>query len=595
MLRIFQTRSVEAAKSYYARGLREGDYYSQEGQGIWHGKAAEALGLSGVVNHGQFDAMCDNRRPDNGEKLNPREDIDRKVGYDMTFCAPKSVSIMYEILGDKRILDVFQKSVRETMASIEEDAHVRVRKNGEVSVRRTSNLVWAEFIHHTARPLMGLSDPSLHCHSYCFNTSFDQEEGRFKAGEFFYIKKDAPYYEAVFHSRLAMGLRQLGYGIEGKRFSFEIMGIGEDNIRLFSRRAQEIEDMAALLGISGNNRAKDSLATKTRSLKETALSGDEMRQEWRQRIDCEALRYHDHYGKCSGVAAAKAVELAIDTGLERQSVIQHRRLLAQALKYSLGSSSVEEVHREMDARCDLISHKREHIIYTTTVEVLEEEREILNFLKHTRNQGCAVSQEFVADEAGLDSDQREAIQSILTSTDRVIIIEGKAGTGKTSMMKAAVSALEAGGLRVFTFAPTSQASHDVLRGEGFLNAETIQQLLLNEKLQQSISGGVLWVDEAGLLSIREMNQLFKIAEEQGARVVLSGDRFQHHSVQRGDAFRLVAESGLVEVKQTRTIYRQRKDLYRQAVEEISKGNVEQGFSIFEQLGVIHEKIGRAHV
>lgn len=388
-----------------------------------------------------------------------------------------------------------------------------------------------------------------------------------------------------------MGLRRLGYGIEGKRLGFEIMGVGENNIRQFSRRTQEIEAMADLLGIGGNDKAKDKLAGVTRVSKKDSLSGDEMRQEWRKRIDRKALRYHDHYGKCSGVAAAKAVEMAIDTGLERQSVIQHRRLLAQALKFSLGSSNVEEIHSEMDARYDLISHKREHIIYTTTVEVLEEEREILSFLKCTRNQGFAVAQEFVVDEAGLDGDQREAIQAILASTDRVIIIEGKAGTGKTSMMKAAVSALEAGGLQVFTFAPTSQASHDVLRGEGFLNAETIQQLLLNEKLQQSISGGVLWVDEAGFLSVREMNQLFKIAEEQGARVVLSGDRFQHHSVQRGDAFRLVAESGLVEVKQTRTIYRQRKDLYRQAVEEISKGNVEQGFAMFDQLGVIHESIG----
>ncbi len=591
MLRIFQTKSVEAAKSYYARGLREGDYYSQEGQGIWSGKAAEFLGLSGEVTREQFDALCDNRRPEDGNKLNPREDVDRKVGYDMTFSAPKSVSIMYEILGDERILEVFQKSVRETMASIEEDAHVRVRRGGEISQRRTGNLVWAEFTHHTSRPVEGLSDPSLHSHCYCFNTSFDAEENRFKAGEFFFIKHDATYYEAIFHSKLAMGLRQLGYGIEGKRLGFEIMGVGEKNIRQFSRRTQEIEEMADLLGISGNDKAKDKLASVTRVSKKDALSGEAMRQEWRARIDRKALRYGEHFGKCSGVTATKAVELAIDTGLERQSVIQHRRLLAQALKFSLGSCSVEEIHREMEGRSDLISHERKQIVYTTTKEVLQEEREILGFLERTRNQGCAVLTDIDVDDAGLDGDQRGAIQAILDSKDRVIVVEGKAGTGKTSMMKAAVSAMEAGGLQVFTFAPTSQASHDVLRDEGFLNAETVQQLLLNERLQQSVSGGVLWVDEAGLLSVREMNRLLTIAEEQGARVVLSGDRFQHHSVQRGDAFRLVAESGLVEVKQTRTIYRQRKDFYRQAVEEISKGQVEQGFKMLDQLGFIHESIG----
>ena len=106
----------------------------------------------------------------------------------------------------------------------------------------------------------------------------------------------------------------------------------------------------------------------------------------------------------------------------------------------------------------------------------------------------------------------------------------------------------------------------MLRGEGFLNAETIQQLLVNEKLHQSTTGAVLWVDEAGLLSVCEMNHLFLIFEEQGARLGLSGDRYKHHSFQRGDALRIVADSGLVEVTQARTIYRQLKELYRETVQ-----------------------------
>jgi conjugative relaxase-like TrwC/TraI family protein len=593
MLRIFQTQSVDAAKSYYANGLREGDYYSEEGKGLWSGKTAAMLGLSGEVEREQFEALCENRHPSKGAKLKPREDSDRKVGYDITFSAPKSVSILHEILDDERILTVFQNAVRETMGSIEEDANTRVRRCGVVSQRRTGNLVWAEFTHHTSRPVDGLSDPSMHCHCYCFNATFDAEEKRFKAGEFFHIKHDAPYYEAMFHSKLAMGLRRLGYGIEGKRLGFEIMGIGEENIRRFSRRAQEIEEMAELLGISGNDKAKDKLASMTRTTKRNGLSGEAMRKEWRARIDRNTLRYRDHFGKCSGVPAGKAVELAIDTGLERQSVIQHRRLLAQAFKFSLGSCSVEEIHREMDARCDLISHKRDQIIYTTTAEVLEEEREIVGFLKHSQNQGKAIVVSNPFDTIGLDADQRCAVQAILDSMDRVIVVEGKAGTGKTSMMKSAVSAMESAGRKVFTFAPTSQASHEVLRGEGFLNAETIQQLLMNQKLQQSTRGGVLWVDEAGLLSVREMNKLFKIAGEQDAKVILSGDRFQHHSVQRGDALRLVADSCLVVVKQTRTIYRQRKEFYRNAVQAISKGDVDHGFIMLDRLGVIHESVGFA--
>jgi conjugative relaxase-like TrwC/TraI family protein len=588
MLRIFQTRSVEAARSYYASGLLDGDYYSQEGRGIWNGRAAAMFGLSGEVEQNAFNALCENRHPFTAGKINPREDADRKVGYDMTFSAPKSVSILYEVLGDERILATFHASVRETMNLIEQDAHVRVRRGGMVSRRRTGNLIWAEFTHHTSRPVDGLSDPSLHCHCYCFNTSFDGEENRFKSGEFFHIKRDAPYYEAIFHSKLAVGLRQLGYGIEGKRFGFEVMGIGNGNIRRFSRRADEIEKMAELLGISGNDKAKDKLAAVTRTSKANALEGDDMREEWRERIDRKELTYPEHFGKCSGIGATAAVQLAIEGGLERQSVIQHRRLLTHALKFSLGSCSVEEIHAGIASRMDLISHEKDETLYTTTEAVLREEREILRSLKNTRHQESPVAATGQCDLAGLDADQRGAIRAIMNCTDRVIVVEGKAGTGKTSMMKAAVSAMGEAGKLVFTFAPTSQASHEVLREEGFLNAETIQRLLVDEKLQQSVTGAVLWVDEAGLLSVREMNHLFQIAEEQDARVVLSGDRFQHHSVQRGDALRLVAESGLVEVKQTRTIYRQRKELYREAVQAISQGRIDHGFGLLDQLGSIRE-------
>ena len=82
--------SVAAAKSYYTKGLGQDDYYAgQELPGVWHGKVAERLGLSGEVEKEDFHALCDNIRPDTGEKLNPRSNKERRVGYDMVFSAPK--------------------------------------------------------------------------------------------------------------------------------------------------------------------------------------------------------------------------------------------------------------------------------------------------------------------------------------------------------------------------------------------------------------------------------------------------------------------------------------------------------------------------
>ena len=105
--------------------------------------------------------------------------------------------------------------------------------------------------------------------------------------------------------------------------------------------------------------------------------------------------------------------------------------------------------------------------------------------------------------------------------------------GKTSMMQEAVEAIEANGTQVFTFAPSARASRGVLRDKGFETADTVARLLQDEKLQQQLKGQVIWIDEAGLAGTRTMSAVFELAEKFDARVVLSGDRRQHGSVERG--------------------------------------------------------------
>lgn len=595
MLRIHQSSSVAAAKSYYASGLESEGYYSKEGDaGRWFGKAAERLGLSGEVAKKDFDRLCENIRPDTGARLNPRKDKDRKVGYDFTFSAPKSVSILFEVLGDRRILQVFEDSIRETMELIERDVEVRVRKKGVVATRKTGELVYARFVHHTTRPVIlpGQSsstvDPALHCHCYVMNSSFDREEGIFKAAELFPIKRDAPYFEAIFHSKLAWGLSRLGYGIQPKAMGFEVAGVGAGNIKCFSQRTAEIEQLAAQLGIAMDAKAKSELGARTRKRKELRATKAEILRDWRRRIDRRELNYHRALPGNPQMTAELAVNLAISSAFERKSVVSYRRLVAEALRASLGAADLEKIASDCESRAELISREVNGMRLATTKEILVEEDAIIEFLKSSRGTMLPIHPWHRADH-NLDDDQRGAVEALLRSNDRVFVIEGKAGTGKTSLMKSAVGAMEDSGVCVFTFAPTSQASHCVLKAEGFQNSETIQQLLINSRLQESIQpGSVLWVDEAGLLSTREMRSLFRVAEDRNARIVLSGDRFQHHSVERGDALRLVVESDLVEAKQTRSIYRQRNDLHRQAVGMLSIGDVESAFAILDDMGVIHQ-------
>src|SRR5271155_5035692 len=193
MLRITQQDSGAAAKKYFATA----DYYSegQELVGTWGGKGASRLGLEGTVDKLSFERMCDNLHPQTGEPLTVRTRSERRVGYDFTFSVPKSVSLLYAMSGDQGIMDAFRGAVDETMREIESEIKTRVRKKGQDTDRTTGNMVWAEFIHTTSRPVDGVPDPQLHGHLFVFNATHCDEERRWKAGQFRELKRDAPYFQ----------------------------------------------------------------------------------------------------------------------------------------------------------------------------------------------------------------------------------------------------------------------------------------------------------------------------------------------------------------------------------------------------------------
>src|SRR6202163_2093977 len=176
MLRITQQNSAKDAKGYYAAA----DYYSegQELVGCWGGKGASRLGLEGMVDKFSFERLCDNLDPSTGKPLTVRTRTERTVGYDFTFSVPKSVSLLYAMSGDQDILDAFRAAVDETMREIEPEMKTRVRMGRQDTDRVTGNMVWAEFVHTTSRPVDGVPDPQLHAHVFVFNTTWDQEEGR---------------------------------------------------------------------------------------------------------------------------------------------------------------------------------------------------------------------------------------------------------------------------------------------------------------------------------------------------------------------------------------------------------------------------------
>lgn len=605
MLFITPTSDARGAKDYFTRALSQPDYYVRDAQelaGQWHGLGAELLGLSGEVRQEDFFALCDNQNPVTGEQLTPRSKEGRRVLYDFTFDTPKAVSLAYEVGGDERILDVFRASVQETMVEMEADMQARVRTGGRDGDRRTANMVWGEFVHKTARPVDGVPDPQLHCHAVVFNATYDSVEERWKAAQFGNLVRDKIYYQAAFHARLAERLSDLGYGIERDGNSFTLAGIDRATINKFSRRTSLIEDEAERLGIHDAKR-KGELGRRTREAKAEGESMGELREQWDAHLTDDERRALAQAcdGKTNSTDDAKnAMDFALAHSFERASVVTEKKLVAEALMQGVGTASVQDVWQEAK-RADILRKEAEGQRFVTTRDVYREELAMVGFAREGRGQHRKLGGTRAPElDPMLSQEQRDAALLILNSRDTVTGLKGGAGTGKTRMMQATVKAIEEGGKSVFAFAPSAKASRGVLRSEGFDSADTVERLLTDDKLRKEVHGQVLWIDEAGLLSIRDMKRVFDLARDEQCRVVLAGDSAQHGSVMRGDALRLLESEAGMKFAQLKTIRRQTQEDYREAVREISEGDarsrdgrtrLEVGVDRLDRMGAIVEAAG----
>src|SRR5665213_1919308 len=290
MLNVTAQRSSEAAKSYFAKS----DYYSegQELVGNWGGKGAILLGLFGEVDRKAFENLCDNLDPRTQKPLTPITRGNRRAGYDFTWSAPKSVSVVHAMTGDERIVKAFRDSIDDTMSEMEEDMQARVRKGGVEQDRTTGNLTWAEFVHLTSRPVDGMPCPQLHSHVFAFNATYDAVESRWKAGQFGKIKGDAYYWQAVQQARFANRLQELGYSVRKTKDAFEISGIPDATLKKFSLRRQQIDQVAEKLGIT-DPKVREKLAATTREAKLSSIPYPELVQRWSALLlppETEALR-----------------------------------------------------------------------------------------------------------------------------------------------------------------------------------------------------------------------------------------------------------------------------------------------------------------
>ena len=151
---------------------------------------------------------------------------------------------------------------------------------------------------------------------------------------------------------------------------------------------------------------------------------------------------------------------------------------------------------------------------------------------------------------------------MLGSRDRVMIIRGVAGTGKTTLEREIGEALAEAGKPVIALAQSVKASREVLREEaGFAHADTVARFLKDKEMQESARGGVIVVDEASQLGTRDMLRVFEIAEAVGARALLVGDKRQTRSVTAGEPLKLLEEKAGLRVAEVTKILRQQGNIH----------------------------------
>jgi hypothetical protein len=407
---------------------------------------------------------------------------------------------------------------------------------------------------------------------------------------------------------LSHGLAELGYDIETKYradgrggrkyYSWDIEGIPASVLTKMSRRSLEVAqaERAAVQAIQERDPqapdslspvARDKLGATSRQHKRDDLTLADYRDYWNRRITAEEGRQiaaaieraRRGLNPRPANTADRGVAYAIDHLFERHSVVRDTDLAVAAMQRCLGGALPEDI----EAEC-----RKQGVLWkdglATTQAVREQEGRILAFARAGRGTmrplGDRAGREAVHLN-GLSADQRAAVLQVWQSPDQVLLIRGGAGTGKTTMMQRAVAGI---GRPVVVLAPSADASRGELRQQGFRDAETVAKFLDQEALQAKARYGVIWVDEAGLLSVADLDRLCTVSQELGARLILQGDPKQHKAVTRhGNMLNVLHDYAGLPVSELKEIQRQKGD-YAAAVAAIRDGEWNEADALLRQLG-----------
>ena len=657
MLSIGALASSAQGASYYERdGYYANDDPDHRAASAWAGAGAAELGLDGEVDGEVFRSVLEGQVPDGSDTRLGRRgkdgEITHRPGRDLTFSAPKSVSLAAFVGGDGRIVDAHDRAVKATLAWVEGNAaetRMQDPATGQMVRAGDQKIVAATFRHDTSRNL----DPQLHTHAVLANM-VKGEDGKWRtmANEGLYERQKL--IGMLYRSELARGLSRLGYAVEKTHADgrFEIGGVSRAVVEAFSTRRAEIEAAMAErnLGASADNpRLAERAALMTRARKRDIDRG-ELRGVWESQaadlgFDARALvaeaasktaapardgpepvRATDGAGVPGAAAdrdgeapalpdsalaesaapdprpAAEAVAWAMAHLSEREAVFARADLLAAALAHAPGTVTIVQAEREVAA---LEKAGALHGVSLpgaedslATEKTVGEERETVALMHAGQGQGRAPMRGWAVqghlNKGPLTAGQKDAVKLILSAKDRVVGVQGYAGTGKTTMLDRARRLAAKKGYRMTGLAPSASAVQ-TLASEAGIESETLQMFLARnagvaegrltkrgaKEMRGAFAKTILVVDEGSLASTVQARDLLRIANAlRIPRVVLVGDAKQLDAVDAGKPFAQLQGAGM-QTAVMDEIMRQRDPALKEAVEASLGGDIARAF---EKLG-----------
>lgn len=540
MMSIAQVRSAGSAGNYYTD---KDNYYVLGSMGErWAGRGAEQLGLQGSVDKDVFTRLLEGKLPD-GADLSRMQDGSNKhrPGYDLTFSAPKSVSVMAMLGGDKRLIDAHNQAVDFAVRQVEALASTRVMTDGQSETVLTGNLVMALFNHDTSRD----QEPQLHTHAVVANVT--QHNGEWKTLSSDKVGKTG-FIENVYANQIAFGrlyreklkeqVEALGYETEvvGKHGMWEMPGVP---VEAFSGRSQAIREA---VGEDASLKSRDVAALDTRKSKQH-VDPEVRMAEWMQTLketgfdirayrdaaDQRAETRTQTPGPASqdGPDVQQAVTQAIAGLSERKVQFTYTDVLARTVGILPPENGVIERARagidEAISREQLIPLDREKGLFTSGIHVLDElsvralSRDIMK-----QNRVTVHPEKSVPRTAGYS----DAVSVLAQDRPSLAIVSGQGGAaGQRERVAELVMMAREQGREVQIIAADRRSQMNLKQDER-LSGELITG---RRQLQEGMAftpGNTVIVDQGEKLSLKETLTLLDGAARHNVQVLItdSGQR-----------------------------------------------------------------------